>query len=186
TINGLIAQQQNASVVVIEHRFYGFSNPRPDLTVQSLQLHTLQQAIDDLVYFAQNVNLPMPGGDNVGPDVAPWILTGGSYAGALTSWTMVNKPGVFWAGYSSSGVVEAILDFWEYFEPVRLNMPQNCSADVQAVIAHVDEVFTGTNETAIQAIKDNFGLGDMTHLDDVAGARKFVMAREVMMMADSR
>ena len=56
-------------------------------------------------------------------------------------------------------------------------MPQNCSADVQAVIAHVDEVFTGTNQTAIQAIKDNFGLGDMTHLDDVAGAREFQRQR---------
>ncbi|KAG5733082.1 putative serine protease K12H4.7 [Termitomyces sp. T112] len=170
TINGQIAQQQNASVVILEHRFFGFSNPRPDLTVESLKLLTLQQAIDDLVYFAQNVNLPMPGGDNVGPDAAPWILTGGSYSGALTSWTMVNQTGVFWAGYASSAVVEAILDFWEYFEPVRLNMPQNCSADVQAVIAHIDEVFTGTNQTAIQAIKNNFGLGDMTHLDDVAGA----------------
>ncbi|KAG6860254.1 hypothetical protein C0995_013704 [Termitomyces sp. Mi166 len=170
TINGQIAQQQNASVILLEHRFYGFSNPRPDLTVESLKLHTLQQAIDDLVYFAENVNLPMPGGDNVGPDVAPWILIGGSYSGALTSWTMVNKTGVFWAGYASSGVVEAILDFWEYFEPVRLNMPKNCSADIQAVIAHVDQVFTGTNQTAIQALKNNFGLGNMTHLDDVAGA----------------
>ncbi len=52
-------------------------------------------------------------------------------------------------------------------------MPLNCSADVEAVIARVDETFTGKNETAIQAIKDNFGIGDVTHLDDAAGARKF-------------
>lgn len=51
-------------------------------------------------------------------------------------------------------------------------MPANCSADVQAVIARVDETFLGKNETAIQAIKDNFGIGDVTHLDDAAGARK--------------
>ncbi|KAG6854358.1 hypothetical protein C0991_007863 [Blastosporella zonata] len=170
TINGLIAQQQNASTIVIEHRFYGFSNPYPDLTVNSLRVHNLEQAVNDLVYFAQNVVLPMPGGNQVTPDKAPWILIGGSYSGALTSWTMVNKPGIFWAGYSSSGVVEAILDFWEYFEPIRLNMPANCSADVQAVIAEVDKTFTGKNNTAIQAIKDAFGLGNMTHLDDIAGA----------------
>ena len=41
----------------------------------------IQQAIDDLEYFAKNVNLPMPGGDSVTPDKAPWILVGGSYAG---------------------------------------------------------------------------------------------------------
>ncbi|KAG6830155.1 hypothetical protein H0H87_008998 [Tephrocybe sp. NHM501043] len=153
TINGLIAQQQNASTIVLEHRFYGFSNPYPDLTVKSLKVHTIQQAIDDLVYFTQNVVLPMPGGDQVTPDKAPWILIGGSYSGALTSWTMVNN-------------------FWEYFEPIRLHMPANCSADVQAVIAHVDKTFTGKNTTAIVAIKEAFGLSNVTHLDDVAGARK--------------
>lgn len=170
TINGRIAQQQNGATIVLEHRFYGLSNPRPDLTVESLRLHTIQQAIDDLAYFAYNVNLPMPGGDKVTPDEAPWILVGGSYAGALTSWTMVNKPGVFFAGYASSAVVEAILDFWKYFEPIRQNMPQNCSADVQAVIRHIDSTFTGTNATAIQGIKDMFGMTGVTHLDDVAGA----------------
>ncbi|PPQ68264.1 hypothetical protein CVT26_006180 [Gymnopilus dilepis] len=170
TINGQIAQQQNGSTIVLEHRFYGLSNPYPNLNVSSLRLHTIQQAIDDLVYFAQNVNLPMPGGDSVTPDKAPWVLVGGSYSGALTSWTMVNKPGVFVAGYASSAVVEAILDFWQYFEPVRLFMPKNCSADVEAVIAHVDKTFSGKDATAIQALKENWGLGDMTHLDDVAGA----------------
>ncbi|KAG5639714.1 hypothetical protein H0H81_005897 [Sphagnurus paluster] len=170
TINGQIAQQQNGSTIVLEHRFYGFSNPRPDLSVESLKLHTLQQAIDDLEYFAKTVNLPMPGGDQVTPDKAPWILIGGSYSGALTSWTMVNKPGLFFAGYASSGVVQAILNFWEYFEPIRLNMPSNCSADVQAVIGHIDKVFTSKDTQKINEIKESFGMSNVTHLDDVAGA----------------
>ena len=65
-----------------------------------------------------------------------------------------------------------ISDYWRYFEPIRQNMPQNCSADVQAVIAHVDEVFTSNNTDAIQKIKDTFGLGELSHLDDVAGSRE--------------
>ncbi|KAF8914245.1 serine carboxypeptidase S28-domain-containing protein [Gymnopilus junonius] len=170
TVNGMIAQQQNGSTIVLEHRFYGLSNPYPNLNVSSLKLHTIQQAIDDLVYFAQTVNLPMPGGDSVTPDKAPWVLVGGSYSGALTSWTMVNKPNVFAAGYASSAVVEAILDFWQYFEPVRLNMPKNCSADVEAVISFVDKTFSGKNAAAILTLKENWGLGAVTHLDDVAGA----------------
>ncbi|KAL0066152.1 hypothetical protein AAF712_006776 [Marasmius tenuissimus] len=170
TINGLIAQQQNGSVIIIEHRFYGESNPKPSLTGKNLAVHNIQQAIDDMEYFANNVKLPQPDGENVGPDKAPWIMTGGSYSGALTGWTMVNKPGLFWAGYSSSGVVEAIFDYWRYFEPIRQNMPKNCSADVEAVIAHIDEVFTSDDTEAINSIKDNFGLGGLSHLDDVAGA----------------
>lgn len=89
TINGRIAQQQNGATIVLEHRFYGLSNPYPDLSSQSFRVHTIEQAVQDLVYFAKNVKLPMPGGDAVTPDQAPWILIGGSYSGALTGWTMV-------------------------------------------------------------------------------------------------
>ncbi|KAH8094923.1 serine carboxypeptidase S28-domain-containing protein [Cristinia sonorae] len=173
TINGQIAQQENGATIVIEHRFFGLSNPKPDLTVQSLRLHTIQQAIDDLEYFAKNVKLAMPGGDKVKPGQAPWVLVGGSYSGALTSWTMVNKPGLFAAGYASSAVVEAITDYWGYFEPIRQFMPKNCSADVQAVIAHFDQVFTSGNTKAINSLKASFGMASLTHLDDVVDALKF-------------
>ena len=74
---------------MLEHRFYGLSNPYPDLSVASLKVHTIQQAIDDLEYFAKNVKLPQPNGDSVAPGQAPWVLIGGSYSGALTSFTVV-------------------------------------------------------------------------------------------------
>jgi hypothetical protein len=34
----------------------------------------------------------------------------------------------------------AITDFWGYFEPIRQQMPKNCSADVEAVVSHIDSV----------------------------------------------
>ncbi|KAI1784395.1 serine carboxypeptidase S28-domain-containing protein [Ganoderma leucocontextum] len=169
TINGQIAQTLNGSTVVLEHRFFGASNPYNDLSVESFQVHTVQQAVDDLVYFAQNVQLPMPGGDQLAPGKAPWVLVGGSYAGALTSFTMTSHPGVFTAGYASSAVVQAIVDFWGYFEPIRQNMPANCSADVEAVIAHVDSVLGSNDTDAINALKATFGL-PLGHDDDFAAA----------------
>ena len=75
-------------MILLEHRFFGESNPYPNLSETSYKVHTLQQAIDDHEYFAKNVKLDMPGGDQLGPDKAPWILFGGSYPGALTSYTM--------------------------------------------------------------------------------------------------
>ncbi|KAI0725259.1 peptidase S28 [Fomitopsis betulina] len=167
TVNGMIAQELNGATIVIEHRYYGYSNPYNNLSVESLQYHTIKQAIDDLVYFAYNVKLPMPGGDHVTPEKAPWILIGGSYSGALTAFTKVNKPDVFYAAWSSSGVVESIVDYWGYFDIIRKHMPQNCSADVQAVIGHIDDVFTSGNETTIEEIKELFGM-NITHLDDFA------------------
>ena len=88
TVNGQIAQAQNGAAIVLEHRYYGLSNPYDDLSVKSLQFHTIQQAIDDLEYFTKNVVLPQPDGDAVKPGQAPWVLVGGSYSGALTGFTM--------------------------------------------------------------------------------------------------
>lgn len=52
-------------------------------------------------------------------------------------------------------------------------MPANCSADLQAIITHVDEVLVGDDSSAINELKASFGLGDLTRLDDVAAAREF-------------
>ncbi|KAH8989160.1 peptidase S28 [Lactarius hatsudake] len=170
TIHGQIAQQQKGATIVIEHRFYGLSNPYPDLSVASFKYHTIDQAINDLVFFAKSVILPFPGGDNVSPAYAPWVLIGGSYAGALTAFTLHQYPDVFWAGYASSAVVQGIVDFWQYFEPVRQFMPQNCSNDVQRVIAHWDEIIDGGNETAFNELKALFGMSEVIHADDVVNA----------------
>ncbi len=81
TINGVVAQQFGGAAIVLEHRYFGESNPYPNLNVDSLKYQTVAQAIEDHVYFAQNVVLPQVNGDGVGPDKAPWILIGGSYPG---------------------------------------------------------------------------------------------------------
>ncbi|CCM01542.1 uncharacterized protein FIBRA_03598 [Fibroporia radiculosa] len=172
TIDGLIAQQQGGATIVLEHRYYGLSNPYNNLSVASLQYHTIQQAIDDFDYFAYNVELAMPGGDHVTPNEAPWVLIGGSYAGALTSFTKVNKPDLFWAAWASSGVVESIVNYWGYFDIIRKHMPQNCSSDVQAVIGYIDDVFTSGNIQEINSIKTTFGM-NLSHLDDFVSALSY-------------
>lgn len=164
SINGVIAQKYGGSAIVLEHRFFGLSNPYPNLDVSSLQLLTIAQTIEDHVYFAQNVVLPQTNGDQLTPDRVPWILFGGSYPGALVPWTMLAHPNVFWIGYASSAVVQAQLDFWQYYLPILQNMPQNCSADVTAAIAYIDSVLMGTNTTALQNLKSNFGSSIVTNL----------------------
>lgn len=154
----------------------------------------------------------MPGGDSVGPTQAPWVLVGGSYSGALTSWTMVKcvqehslvDSLLNWTPstaspvcseqvthhrqlfkrlctYRSFSVLPSVADdricsdFWQYFEPIRQSMPKNCSSDVQAVISHIDKVFTFGPKSEITKIKATFGLQNLTHLDDVAGARESIL-----------
>jgi hypothetical protein len=64
-------------------------------------------------------------------------------------------------------------DFWAYFEPVRLFMASNCSADVQAVVSHVTAIVESGNKEEIQAAKDNWGLGQLVHDLDFLGARTY-------------
>ena len=59
---------------------------------------TVQQAIDDLEYFAKTANLPMPGGDKVGPGKAPWILVGRSYSGKPKYTSMQDVPSLIYPG----------------------------------------------------------------------------------------
>lgn len=43
TLNGLIAQANNGTTIVLEHRFFGLSNPIDNLDDDSLQLLTIDQ-----------------------------------------------------------------------------------------------------------------------------------------------
>lgn len=52
-------------------------------------------------------------------------------------------------------------------------MPKNCTADVEAVISHVDTVFTLGSTSQKNALKAQFGMQNVTHLDDVAGALRY-------------
>ncbi|KAL0063139.1 hypothetical protein AAF712_009929 [Marasmius tenuissimus] len=153
TITGYMAQIFNGATVILEHRFFGLSNPVEDLKGTTLaKYHTIDQAVGDLEYFAGNVKLPMDSGGEVAPGKAPWILTGGSYPGALTAWTMYNN-------------------FWRYYEPIREHMPKNCSADVEAVIALVDKTIDSNDAIEIQELKANFGMSNVTNIDDFAATR---------------
>jgi hypothetical protein len=44
--------------IMNEYRYWGNLTPVPNLTVENLKFHTIDQAIQDMVYFANNVKLP--------------------------------------------------------------------------------------------------------------------------------
>lgn len=121
-----------------------------------------------MTYFAKNVDLHFDNGDEANAPNSPWVLLGGSYPGALAAWTSIIDPGVFWAYHASSAVVEAIYDFYPYFDAVERAIPRNCSADIKAVIKYIDDIFAAGNKDDIQDLKDMFGLGQLEHADDFA------------------
>ncbi|KAJ5899127.1 Peptidase S28 [Penicillium taxi] len=170
TLTGLYAQEIKGAVILLEHRYWGESSPYTELTAETLQYLTLENSIQDLTYFAKNVVLPFDTNSSSNAQNAPWVLSGGSYSGALSAWTFATSPGVFWAYHASSAPVEAIDDYWQYFVPVQEGMPKNCSTDLSRVVDYIDKINAEGNEKKIQALKDLFGLGDLEHFDDFASA----------------
>ena len=164
-LSGLMANRTGGAVIILEHRYWGESSPYEELTVDNLKYLTLEQSLKDLTYFAKKFVPPFDPSGNSSADKAPWIFSGGSYSGALAGWLAALEPGTFWAYYSSSGVVEAIGDFWQYFVPVQEATPKNCSSDVNVVIEYVDTILRFGTSQQKKALKEKFMLGDLTDQD---------------------
>ncbi|KAI1170527.1 serine carboxypeptidase S28 [Nemania sp. FL0916] len=165
TLPGHYAQQFKGAVIVIEHRYWGKSIPFDTLTAETLQYLNLPNAINDMTYFAKNVDCKFCEGTTCNSNENPWVLIGGSYSGALSAWTSQLDPGTFTAYHASSAVVEAIYDFWEYFTPIEEALPRNCSADIKTVIQYVDDVLEADDESDVAMLKSRFGLSTLNNAD---------------------
>ena len=110
---GRMAREMGGAVIILEHRYWGESSPYQVLTAKNLTHLTLDNALRDNTYFANKVRLPFDPSGGSHPKRAPWVFVGGSYSGAMAAWIEHLEPGTFWAYYSSSGVVQAITDFWQ-------------------------------------------------------------------------
>lgn len=159
---GLLAEDNNAAFIRMEHRYFGRSTPYNESNAETLQYLTLDNAIQDLIYFANNVVFPFDktNGSSTKPDKAPWLLSGCSYAGTLSAWTEALAPGTFWAYEAGSAPIESFGSFWQYFVPIKNAMPKNCTADMQRIIKHVDQVLLHGSDANKTTLKSKFGLED--------------------------
>ncbi|KAL6825422.1 serine carboxypeptidase S28 domain-containing protein [Trichoderma sp. SZMC 28015] len=153
--------------LVMEHRYYGTSFPVPDLTNENLRFLTTEQALADTAYFAQHIEFPGLEHLDLTASAAPWIIYGGSYAGAFAAFTRKLYPDVYWGAISSSGVTAAVEDLWQYYEAARQYAPGDCGPTTQKLTHVVDSVLFGDDKTKVRSFKELFGLGDLDN-DDFA------------------
>lgn len=159
TLTGLIAQNVRGASINLQHRYWGEAIPVPgNFTAETLQYLTLNQSIEDMIYFARNVKLDFDPEGKSNYDVAPWLLTGCSYPGALSAWTNALAPGTFWGYHSSSAPVQIKASLWEYYDIIQRAIPQNCTADMSRVIAHADGIIANGTESDKNALKTSLSL----------------------------
>ena len=102
----MIGATYGARFLVVEHRFYGDSQPFDDWSLESLQYLSSQQGLADLAYLLGTLN-------KAENEV---LVIGGSYPGAMSAWFRERYPHIAVGAWSSSGVVQPIVDYWQYDE----------------------------------------------------------------------
>jgi hypothetical protein len=156
--------------VILEHRYYGESMPKEDLSVDSLRFLDTQQALADYAYFAKHIQFPGLEWELLNSDWTSWIVYGGSYAGSFAAFLRTQYPSQFWGAVSSSGVPAAIIDYWQYWEAVRLYGPAECVRTTQDFMQLVDGILLGKKNKLKKKLKKAWGLSHVTDDTDFAAA----------------
>ncbi|GAA5976385.1 hypothetical protein JCM11641_005997 [Rhodosporidiobolus odoratus] len=156
--------------VVFEHRYYGKSFPVDQLTTDSYRFLTTLQALHDQAHFARTISFPGLEHLNLTAPSTAWIVYGGSYAGAKAAFARKLFPDVWWGGIASSAVTTAIVDFWEYYDPIRLNAPTDCISRLTNHTTLIDSLLSLHNSFITNSLKSFFGLPNVTRDDDFVNA----------------
>lgn len=158
----ILAKATGGAAIVFEHRYYGKSFPVDELTTDSFRFLTTMQSLQDLAHFARTAKLPGLEKCNLTSNDAPWIVYGGSYAGAKAALARKLFPDVFWGGIASSAVTVAIVDYWRYFDAIREHAPKKCMSALQNHTELIDTLLNFKNPFVTGTLKSFFGLTNVT------------------------
>lgn len=157
-IGSLLGKATGGVILTLEHRYYGTSFPVPDLSNTNYRFLTTEQAIADTAYFARNVQFPGLEDIDLTAPKTPWIIYGGSYAGAFAAFTRKLYPDTYLGAISSSGVTQAIFDYWEYNEAARLFAPGDCGPVMSKVTHIVDTALFSGSADKVKTVKKLFAV----------------------------
>jgi len=134
----VLAKEFNAAVVALEHRYYGHSVPVPDFTIENLQYLSHDQALADSATFIRWFKR------NITGSLSKVIVIGGSYAGALSAWMRYKYPHLITGAWSSSGVVNAVLDFYDFDDQIKKSVQKSgpeCEARIHKIISDTEALW---------------------------------------------
>jgi serine protease 16 len=169
---------ENATVLTLEHRFFGKSLPQNNLKYETLkQLLTVEQAIEDLVTFRNWYQ------DNILSHPAKWLIIGGSYPGLLAAFARGKYPNLFDAALSSSGVVLASDDFKDFDKQIQISLGHQCAAAARTARRRIDTLLYNGNEDYVLKLFNaegvtkevfQFVVGEMFSLAPQYGKRELI------------
>ena len=163
----ILMNATNGLGVILENRYYGESYPYSTSTTDELAYLTTEQTIADNAYFAAHATFPGIEG-NISAPGTPWILYGGSLAGAQTAFSIKAYGHLLYGGIASSAVIHAVLAYPEWYAPIQKFAPQDCVTSINNIIDKFDQLVAANNTKAIREFKTLFGLEALTDNRDFA------------------
>ena len=167
SFGGVLAKQNRAKIVTVEHRYYGDSQPFSDAeggwSLENLKFLTPEEAMADLAALTQHLL-----SQNTDNDWERVFVVGGSYPGALVSWFRETYPHVAFAALSSSGVVEAEFNFHEFDEQIILATEKSnnyCTSNIRKAMKLIDQYEQTGDEESMNALKKSFNAEGMPTFD---------------------
>lgn len=133
-----LASTRRALLVQAEHRFYGESIPFDSIDTPALRYLTVDHALADYAAFTEwfSARMELPKGTK-------WFAFGGSYPGALSAWYRIAYPDATVGSLSSSGVVNAVLNFTAFDSHVAGRLGAACADAVQSATAAFEAAVLG-------------------------------------------
>ena len=145
----LLAQNLSAPIITVEHRYYGHSLPFPLEMKEKLRYLTVEQAMADFAAFTYWYNR------HVAKSRLRWIVVGGSYSGALSAYLRTDYPDIFEASWSSSGVVHALFDYYEFDYHNKKVLPPQCASAVHNALMSASYLWD-QNSSGKKQVQDIF------------------------------
>lgn len=105
--------------------------------------------------------------NNITAPGRPWILYGGSLAGAQTAFSVVEYGHLFW-GIASSAPVHVVHAYPEWYLPIQKFGPSDCVTRINNIVDKMDSLINANNTAGVQQLKDIFGLGNLSDIRDFA------------------
>ena len=143
------AKEFQANIVVLEHRYFGKSQPFDQLTRQNMRFLSFENALLDLATFEKYL-IQTRGFSG------KWISIGGSYPGTLSAFYRLKYPDLVVGALASSAPVRTKLVMTEFADYANAKLGPACVADVQRTYQNVRD--TAKDPAALAAMEKSAGL----------------------------
>jgi hypothetical protein len=161
-----LAKKHKGIYLILEHRFYGKSQPFKDWSMDSLKYLTVDNALADAAVlinqFREDFRKQKTG------EKRKVIVIGGSYSGAMSAWMRYKYPHIVDASISSSGVVDVILDFNMYDYQIynsTMKSQNGCTEVITNMTGTIDMLMRSNRTEDLNQIKSWFNAENLTDKD---------------------